>query len=235
MRGIKNICSVVVVGVIVVMTMLSCGRRGGNVEVEPVMQSSADSMSYVMGLNIGRNLVGLDSLLNIDAVCQGLRDAYSGEPLLNDEVARAAYLKYMNYDIYERVKRYESQFLEDLRKADRKFVATSSGLTYKVHHLGDTKKSIRNNRDTVLVRFRVLDVAGGVVDTTYYNADTARLAVGEMSRGVIEASKLIGEGGHIEAWLPSTLAFGSAGCDSLGVKPNTMLYYELWLVDVEQR
>jgi FKBP-type peptidyl-prolyl cis-trans isomerase FkpA len=56
-----------------------------------------------------------------------------------------------------------------------------------------------------------------------------------MQRGVIEASKLIGEGGHLEAWLPSTLAFGSAGCDSLNVKPNTMLYYELWLIDVEKR
>ena len=81
----------------------------------------------------------------------------------------------------------------------------------------------------------MLDVAGEVVDTTYYRADTVRINVGSMSRGVIEAAKLIGEGGHIEAWVPSTLAFGSAGCDSLGVKPNTMLYYEMWLIDVEKR
>jgi FKBP-type peptidyl-prolyl cis-trans isomerase FkpA len=59
------------------------------------------------------------------------------------------------------------------------------------------------------------------------------LGVGALSRGVIEAVKLIGKGGHIEAWLPSTLAFGSAGCDSLNVRPNTMLYYEMWLIDVE--
>lgn len=214
---------------------LSCGRRSEPVEVTPVMQTSADSMSYVLGMNLGRNLKGVDTMLNVDAVCEGLRDAYFDRALLNDEVARAAYLKYMNYDIYERVKHYEAQFLEELRKADRKFVATSSGLTYKVHQLGDAKKTARNNRDTVLVRYRVLDVAGGVVDTTYYKSDTARLAVGQMSRGVIEATKLIGEGGHIEAWIPSTLAFGSAGCDSLGVKPNTMLYYELWLIDVENR
>jgi FKBP-type peptidyl-prolyl cis-trans isomerase len=59
--------------------------------------------------------------------------------------------------------------------------------------------------------------------------------VGDLTRGIIEAAKLIGEGGHMEAWLPSNLAFGSAGCDSLNVKPNTMLYYELWLIDVEKR
>ena len=199
------------------------------------MQTSADSMSYVVGLNLGRNLMGLDSLLNIKAVCDGVRDAYLSQPKLNDEQARAAYLKYMNYDIYERTKKFENQFLADLRKQDRKFVATSSGLTYKVHTLGDMKKTIRTNRDTILMCYRVLDLAGNVVDTTYYKSDTVRINVGSMQRGVIEASKLIGEGGHLEAWLPSTLAFGSAGCDSLNIKPNTMLYYELWLIDVEKR
>ena len=222
--------------VVVVLLLASVGCKQKKVDVlPPLMQTSADSMSYVMGLNLGRNLMGLDSLLNIEAVCEGVRDAYLSQPKLNDEQARAAYLKYMNYDIYERTKEFETQFLADLRKQDRKFVATTSGLTYKVHTLGDMKKTIRTNRDTILMCYRVLDLAGNVVDTTYYKQDTLRIGVGSMQRGVIEASKLIGEGGHMEAWVPSTLAFGSAGCDSLNVKPNTMLYYELWLIDVEKR
>lgn len=228
----KKIISTIVVALIVVS--VGCKPKQAVVE-PPLMQTSADSMSYVLGLNLGRNLIGLDSLLNIKAVCEGVRDAYLSEPKLNDEVARAAYLKYMNYDIYERTKAFEAQFLADLRKQDRKFVATHSGLTYKVHVLGDMKSTIRNNRDTIRMCYRVLDQAGGVVDTTYLKSDTLRIGVGSMPKGVIEATKLMGKGGHIEAWLPSTLAFGSAGCDSLNVKPNTMLYYELWLVDVEKR
>ena len=228
----KKILSAIVV--VLVLASVGC-REKKDVVVAPLMQTSADSMSYVMGLNLGRNLIGLDSLLNIDAVCEGVRDAYLSQPKLNDEQARTAYVKYMNYDVYERTKAFETQFLADLRKQDRKFVATSSGLTYKVHTLGDMKKTIRNNRDTIRMCYRVYDLAGEVVDTTYYQTDTLRIAVGAMQRGVIEASKLIGKGGHLEAWVPSTLAFGSAGCDSLNVKPNTMLYYELWLVDVEKR
>ena len=228
----RKFLSVVVVAL--VLASVGCKQKKSVVE-PPLMQTSADSMSYVVGLNLGRNLMGLDSLLNIKAVCEGVRDAYLSQPKLNDEQARAAYLKYMNYDIYERTKKFENQFLADLRKQVRKFVATSSGLTYKVHTLGDMKKTIRTNRDTILMCYRVLDLAGNVVDTTYYKSDTVRINVGSMQRGVIEASKLIGEGGHLEAWLPSTLAFGSAGCDSLNVKPNTMLYYELWLIDVEKR
>lgn len=222
------------VAILILLMLVSCGRKTTTTE-RPVMQSSADSMSYVMGLNLGRNLMGLDSLLNVDMVCEGLRDAYLGEPKFNDEVARAAYLKYMNYDVYERTKQFEKQFLEDLRHQDRRFVATRSGLTYKIAEIGDMKHVIRSNRDTVRMRYRVLDQAGGVVDTSYYRGDTIRIAIGDMPRGVIEAAKLMGNGGHMEAWLPSSLAYGSAGCDSLGVAPNTMLYYELWLIDIERR
>jgi FKBP-type peptidyl-prolyl cis-trans isomerase len=222
------------VALAIVVLVVACNKPQATVE-KPLMQNSADSMSYVIGLNLGANLIGIDSLLNVEAVCAGLRDAYVAEAKLNPEEARAAYLKYLNYDIYERVDAFEKQFLADLRKEDRKFVATSTGLTYKVHTLGDMKKVVRNNRDTILVRYRALNVAGEIVDTTYLNADTLRIAVGEMPRGVIEASKLIGEGGHMEAWVPSRLAFGSAGCDSLAILPNTMLYYELWLIDIEDR
>jgi FKBP-type peptidyl-prolyl cis-trans isomerase FkpA len=222
--------------VIVAAIAVACGARNNeSVDVAPTMQTSADSMSYVMGMNIGLNMLGIDSMLNVDVLCEGLRDAYRGEAKLNAEEARMAFLKYLNYDNYERIKAYESRFLEDLRKQDRKFVATHSGLTYKVTELGNPKKSARNNRDTLHIRYRILNPAGEVVDTTYYRADTLRLGFGSMVKGLQEATRLIGEGGHIEAWLPSQLAFGAEGCDTLNIKPNTMLYYEMWLVDVEER
>lgn len=214
--------------------MVACGGKTQKSSTAPAMQTSADSMSYVMGMNIGRNLMGIDSMLNIDMVAEGMRDAYRGEARLMDEEARMAYLKYMNYDNYERIKAFEDSYFEEIRRADRKFVATTSGLTYKVVELGDLKRSVHSNRDTMLVRYRMLDMSGAVLDTTYLRADTLRTAAGDMPKGVIEAVKLIGKGGHIEAWVPSQLGYGANGCDSLGVKPNSILYYEMWLVDVEK-
>lgn len=199
------------------------------------MNSGLDTMSYVLGLNIGLNLIEMDSTLNVDMVCEGIRNAYANQPKFSDEEARTAFLKYMNYDNYERIKAYENRFLEDLRKQDRKFVATGTGVTYKIAELGDLKSAIRSNRDTIRLQCRILNSAGLVVDTTYYRGDTLRLAVGDMPRGVQEAARLIGKGGHIEAWIPSALAYGADGCDSLSVEPNTLLYYELKLVDVERR
>lgn len=215
--------------------MVACSEKPAVQPSAPTMQSSADSMSYVMGMNIGRNLIGVDSMLNVDMVCEGLRDAYKGEALLSDEEARMAYMKYMNYDNYERIKSFETQYLEEIRRNNRKFVATNSGLTYKVVELGDLKRAVRNNRDTMRICYRMLNMGGEVLDTTYYRGDTLRIAAGAVPKGLLEATKLIGKGGHIEAWLPSALGFGAEGCDSLGVKPNTILYYEMWLVDVEKR
>ena len=80
----KKILSVVAVATLL---LVACNKPKATVVV-PVMQTSADSMSYVIGLNLGRNLIGIDSLLNVNAVCEGLRDAYLGAEKLNTEEAR---------------------------------------------------------------------------------------------------------------------------------------------------
>ena len=216
---------------VAVLFVASCGGRGGSVS----LTDSRDSLSYVVGMNIAYNIMQMDSTLRPEMVMAGVEDAMLGQEQISLEDGKFYLLSYMNYDVYERTKRFESQFLEDLRKADRKFVATHSGLTYKIDELGNLKKSARNSRDTMDICYRILNVAGEVVDTTFYKRDTLRLGLGQMVRGLQEATRLIGEGGHIEAWIPSSLAFGSEGCDSLNIKPNTMLYYEMWLVDVEER
>lgn len=227
----KKILSALIVTT--VMGMVSCKSDDKVVTDDPVMETSADSMSYAFGMEIGRMLKVVDPALNIDLVCMGISDVYNGEPKLKDDEARFAVLKYMHYDNYERVKKFEDQFLADLRADDREYYATNSGLTYKIQKMGDTQRGPKVSRDTIRMTYRVLD-ATRVVDTTYYRNKELRVAFGDLPKGVQEAARLVGRGGHIEAWVPSALAFGSTGCDSLGVEPNTMLYYELKVIDVER-
>lgn len=221
--------------VLLLATITSCQSEPKSTPTEVKMETSIDSMSYAYGMELGRMLMATDSLFNIDMLCMGIGDAYRGDTRLSEDEKRYAMLKYRCYDNYEIVARYEKQYLEEVRMADREYFATSSGLTYKIRTSGDTKRSAKSSRDTVRVQFRVLDPTQRIVDTTYYRNDTLRIALGDMPKGLQEATRLVGRGGHVEAWLPSTLAFGSEGCDSLGVEPNTMLYYELKLIDVEKR
>ena len=225
----------VVTLVLAITTFVSCKSEKKSVMKVKSMETSTDSMSYAYGMELERMLREIDSTINMDMVCMGILDAHRGEPRLSEDEKRYAMLKYRYYDEYERVARFEKQFLDELRAYDHDFYATSSGLTYKIRTSGDSKRTAKNSRDTLRIQFRTLDVAERIIDTTYYRNDTLRIAMGEMTKGMQEAIRLIGRGGHIEAWLPSTLAYGSEGCDSLGIEPNTMLYYEIKLSDVEKR
>ena len=218
---------------IAIIAAVSCSSKGGS-DVEHSLQNSVDSVSYAMGMNIALNLYAADSTLNVDAVCLAIRDVYESRTRMNADEARYAFLKYMNFDVYERTKEMERRYLDDLRKADRKFVATSSGVTYKVVTLGDVKRGPRSTRDTVLVNFKMFNVAGEMLDSTYV-AKSLRTPLGKLPKGVQEALRLIGPGGRLEVWVPSALAYSAAGCDSIGVKPNTMLFYDLRLKDVPRR
>lgn len=213
---------------------VACKPKGATTE-DYLLQNAADSVSYAFGMNIALNLSAADSTLNVDAVCQAIRDVYGSKPKMNADEARYAFLKYMNFDVYERTKEMESRYLADLRRTDRKYVATNSGLTYKIVALGDVKSAARSNRDTVVMNYQILNVAGEMLDSTYLTKKTLRYSFGKLPKGVQEAVRLIGPGGHIEVWVPSALAFSSAGCDSIGVKPNMMLYYDIKLKDVIRR
>ena len=219
--------------VVVFVAIVSCSPKGGSV-VEYTMQNDMDSVSYAMGMNIALNLYAADSTLNVDAVCQAIRDVYASKTKMNADEARYAFMKYMNFDVYERTKEMEHRYLEDLRKADRKFVATTSGVTYKIVTLGEVKRGPRSSRDTVLINYTIYNVGGEMLDSTY-NTKGLRTALGQLPKGVQEVLRLVGPAGHLEVWVPSALAYSSAGCDSIGVKPNTMLFYDLKLKDVPRR
>lgn len=219
--------------VVAFVAVVSCSPKGGSA-VEYTMQNDMDSVSYAMGMNIAHNLYAADSTLNVDAVCQAIRDVYASKTKMNADEARYAFMKYMNFDVYERTKEMEHRYLEDLRKADRKFVATTSGVTYKIVTLGEVKRGPRSSRDTVLINYTIYNVGGEMLDSTY-NTKGLRTALGQLPKGVQEVLRLVGPAGHLEVWVPSALAYSSAGCDSIGVKPNTMLFYDLKLKDVPRR
>ncbi|MBR5133838.1 MAG: FKBP-type peptidyl-prolyl cis-trans isomerase [Alistipes sp.] len=226
--------TILALALLTIVGSVAC-NRGSVATKEYQLENGIDSVSYALGMNIGLNLLEKDSLLNVDVLCEAIKDTYLGNAKLNDDEARYAFMKYMNFDVYERTKALENQFLEDLRKGDRKYVATNSGLTYKIIELGDIKKSSRNNRDTMVMNYRIFNVAGEKLDTTHFDKNQVRVTLSQMPRGIQEALRLIGPGGHIMAWVPSALAFSSAGCDSLGVKPNQMLFYEIRLNDIIKR
>lgn len=204
----------------------SCRRSGVKLGAE------TDSLAYVIGLNVGKNLLQMDSTLNVDVVCTAIRDAYNGKEKMTFEEAKIYYLRQMNYTKYERFKLYEEQFLADLAKSDRAYARTKSGVTYKIEELGDQQNLPSYQRDTVVVRYKITRQDGTVVYSSYEKADTTRVALSKLVVGLQENLRMVGKGGKFTAWIPSMLAYGSGGDEELGVGPNTTLCYEVEVLDV---
>ena len=207
----------------------SCSRNG-----EMTLSTEADSVAYVIGMNVGMNLLRMDSTLNVAAVCRAMGDVYAGRARFSPEQARAIYLRYVNYSQPERIRAYERQFLEDYVRTNRSYARTQSGLTYTVETVGDEQLTPKSDRDTVRIRYAVRTADGRTVESSYDRGDTTRMAVGDLLPGVSESVRLVGQGGRINAWLPAALAYGAAGNATLGVAPNATLFNEIGLLEVKK-
>lgn len=208
---------------------------GGNAKRNLKLEDSADSLSYVVGMNIAYNIMQMDSTMRADAVMAGIEDVLKGTELMSFDDGRMFLLSYMNYDVYERVRKFEEQYLTDLAASDNAVVRANSGLTYKVGELGDMGQMINSDRDTVAFTYRVTNMAGKEVDRAEERADTLRTQVGRLQDGLREGVKLIGQGGKITLWIPSSMAYGSQGDEQKEIEPNEMLRYELNIVEVKRR
>ena len=208
---------------------------GGNAKRNLKLEDSADSLSYVVGMNIAYNIMQMDSTMRADAVMAGIEDVLKGTELMSFDDGRMFLLSYMNYDVYERVRKFEEQYLKDLAASDNAVMRANSGLTYKVGELGDMGQMINSDRDTVAFTYRVTNMAGKEVDRAENRADTLRTQVGRLQDGLKEGVKLIGQGGKITLWIPSSMAYGSQGDEQKEIEPNEMLRYELNIVEVKRR
>lgn len=233
MRLISQITNVILcIGIAV--ALLSCsGSKGSSATKQ--LADQTDSLSYVIGMNIAYNIMKMDSTIRPEAVIKGLDDALNGKELLTLEDARTYFLAYMNYDVYERVRKYEEQYLSDLVAGDNKVVRTRTGLTYKVEELGDMNNTLSNDRDTVAITYRASRISGEEVDLATNRDDTLRVVVNRLIPGLREGVKLVGQGGKLTLWVPSSLAYGSIGNDEKGIKPNELLRYEVNIVEVKRR
>lgn len=209
----------------------ACSKnKGGGAK----LRTDTDSVAYIVGMNVGMNLLKMDSTLNLNALCEGIRDVYSGHARLTVAEAETYFLRYVNVAKPAKARAYEEQFLEDIRRSNRNYARTSSGVTYTVEAIGDQQFIPTSERDTVTMRYVIRTADGAQIYSSYDRGDTLHMALGSLRRGVQESVKLIGKGGRIVAWMPSAAAYGAEGDAQLGIAPNATLCYEIELIDVDK-
>jgi FKBP-type peptidyl-prolyl cis-trans isomerase FklB len=133
-----------------------------------------------------------------------------------------------------------AQSLPDLnRVAGEKFLAenkeraevnaTASGLQYEILKNGDGNVSPLAD-DEVEVHYHGTLLNGEVFDSSVERDETAKFNVGGVIKGWTEALQLMAVGDKWKLFIPSDLAYGETGNNSIG--PNETLIFEVELIGI---
>ncbi len=97
---------------------------------------------------------------------------------------------------------------------------STSGLFYRIHEKGDGDSATIS--DIVVSDVSIIDFQGNVLYDSEFRGEwhTSLDATSFLTLGMKEAYQLINVGGRITAYMPSELAYGSAGLLAEGILPN---------------
>jgi FKBP-type peptidyl-prolyl cis-trans isomerase FklB len=211
------------------MMFTSCqkGDQGAS-----ALKTQHDSLSYSIGLTIGKNLQQDSVSLNPELFARALKDLAENKVLLNDTITRKVIAEYGKRRIAERGeknKKAGEAFLEENKKKSG-VVVLPSGLQYRVITMGDGKKPKADQ--LVLVHYRGMNIDGIEFDSSFRNGKPVSFRLNQVIKGWTEAIQLMPVGSKWELFIPPNLAYGENGV-SQAIGPNSTLIFEIELLGVK--
>lgn len=190
-----------------------------------------DSVSYAFGNDIGCNVRASRFPVQTYWLTKGLVDAYNGECTV-EEPKVMEFLR--NYFMVVYPAKKAEQSAEWLEKMSRKsgVQKTESGLLYKVVEEGDMTVAAVNDRDVVVVNYEGKLPTGEVFDSSYERGEPAEFPLNRVIKGWTEGMKLVGKGGKIKLYIPSSLGYGPRGSGRM-IGPNEALEFTVEVIDVK--
>jgi len=202
------------------------------------LKSQKEKISYIIGMDIGKNLKNQSVDIDQAALAKGIKDALSGgKGSLTDEETRqtmAAFQKEMiakAQALGEKNKKEGGVFLGENKKKQG-VIALPSGLQYKVITAGKGKKP--KPTDTVTVQYRGTLIDGTEFDSSYRRGQPATFPVNGVIPGWTEALGLMQEGAKWQIFVPSNLAYGEKGAGGQ-IGPNATLIFEVELISIQEK
>lgn len=208
-------------------------------ETRTRLRTQLDSISYAYGVSIGKSLKDANITLNNDLVAKGLSDFQQNILLMEkDEVGELLAILQKNAYLaeQERISKIakknhdeEAPFFEANMKK-KNITTTLSGLQYEIIAKGNTVESPPTMADSVIFNFEGRFLDGTKFESTYDVGVPAVFAMGDLIQGWQEGLRLIRPGDAIMLYIPSKLAFGEEGSQS--IEPNKGLIFRIDLLRI---
>ena len=223
----------------IITGFLIIGCESSDNQQAPKLETAIDSVSYSIGVDIGKNMKTQELDINDKAMFAGWSAAFNGDTLQLTEQDMLATLNNFRKVMQEKVQqRAKAQAEENLTKgntflaenAKKEGVVTlESGLQYKVIEEGSGEAPTEKSKVTVHYRGTLLN--GEEFDSSYKRGQPYTTPVTNVIKGWTEALQLMPVGSKWELYVPSNLAYGNSPRGPGG--PNSALVFEVELIGIE--
>lgn len=221
----------------VAFSFLTFGQKAKSKKV--VLNNDIDTVSYLMGVNIGNSLGKEMSEANFELIVQGFRDAIAKGPLVCQDSSD------MILSMYFQEKATKKQAQEDKKNevykvAGEKFMVdnakkagvktTASGLQYEVMREGEGGHPTAESK--VKVHYHGTTIEGIVFDSSVERGEPIEFGLNQVIPGWTEGVQLMTKGAKYKFYIPQELAYGSSSPTPV-IKPFSPLVFEVELLSFE--
>jgi len=225
-----------------VPTIIGClGLISTSAMADTLLKTQEQKASYVIGIQLGKQLIVNKDDINLDAMKLGMQDMFTGKKprLSNDEMSKVM-TKYQaskekkEADMMKKFTQHnkkEGDAYLAKNKNKKGVVTLPSGLQYKVLKKG-TGKVYPKATDTVVTDYHGTLIDGTVFDSSYERGQAVSFPVNGVIKGWTEALQKMKVGDKWQLVIPSNLAYGERGAPP-SIGPNTALIFDVELLQIK--
>jgi FKBP-type peptidyl-prolyl cis-trans isomerase len=196
------------------------------------LNNKVDSVSYLIGINIGTNLVRQMPEANKEMLLKGLSDMLDNKvPVCTDQGQVGAYFQEKTEKEGSVAKADGLKFLEENKK-NPKIKVTASGLQYEVVKLGTGEKPKATSK--VKVHYHGTTPDGRIFDSSVDRGQPASFPLNGVIKGWTEGLQLMPVGSKFKFYIPQELAYGANPQPGSIIKPYMPLVFEVELIEIEK-
>ena len=229
------------IGIFIVLLMIAISCTSSEKVVEtPQLTDYMDTVSYSVGVDIGKSFRLQEMDINPDVMARGLSDAFSDkETALTDEEIQSTLINFRQ-EFQQKQREIVQRKAQEAAVAEEAYLAESaskegvvslpSGLQYKVIIPGDGPSPLTT--DKVKVHYKGSLADGTIFDSSYDRGQPTSFTVSGVIKGWTEALLLMQVGSKWELTIPSKLGYGARGSGGK-IPPNSTLLFEVELLAIE--
>ncbi len=243
----KKISSLMIL-VIILLTSVNASAQKKKKDKTPaaapsalVLQSKLDSISYIIGHDIGKNLKTNEIAINKDIFQAGVTNGLAGnDSVLSEEATSKVMMQFQQEMMAKREqataavsaeeKAKGKAFLEENKKQEG-VKETPSGLQYKVITEGSGENP--GPEDVVEVHYTGKLIDGTVFDSSVERGQPVKFPLNGVIPGWTEGLQLMKPGAKYMFYIPSDLAYGDRGTGP--IPGGATLIFEVELLSVEKK